>query len=347
MHGPATLPLPSESTPAASTRGTLRVVAAVLALLVLANLALALALHAWEQRNDPHVLVTAGKRAAIIAMSPRPDLLVIGDSSGRFGADAAVLAAAAGGTGFNACAFGDLLLLNNLWMLEDLAAAGALPRTVVLVHTLDLWPREASTIAPWLDLAPDWRDRLRRLGVDAGGSTSRRLRALAGRWLPLARDSHRARRMLDPFHTDQSRAIDLPSGHQLIPPDPERVRRGAASYAANLAKRPWQVTEVNRKAMAALLALCAKHGVEVRFAHAPTVDVLARDPGFIAGLAAANAWLAGLEAAHPHFRVLRRDVHAVRAERMQNPDHLADLAAIAEYSQALAAGLAATARQQP
>jgi len=89
---------------------------AALALVCAINVwaARALALHPLNQASR----VIRAKWSLLMNQKKPVDTLVLGDSSGNHGVVPAILAARLGGTALNLCTVGDLLAVNDCWMLE-------------------------------------------------------------------------------------------------------------------------------------------------------------------------------------------------------------------------------------
>lgn len=329
------LSLPSEQLAETSAPSLGRLAIAVVAILLVINLLLVALLARWEGDNDPHVQVTRGKRDALLTMPSAPEILALGDSSGLHGIDAEALGRGLGRPAYNACAFGYLLLLNNLWLCEDLEASARMPRTIVLVHVLDVWTRSERRIDVHLNLVPGWRARAARTELPFSRRIRAPLWALVNAWCPLVDDPEHARPAIAWLFGQPSprRAVLMPDGRQLIPaPRPASVRRQAEEARESLGDKRWSVSTINRAALDALLECCRRSGTEVFLAPAPVYDGLAATDEFKAATADANTYFRSVAGRHANFHLLAEQPKTFPAEVMQSCDHLATSAAVAEYT---------------
>lgn len=315
------LTLPGETDAPPPTAGRLAgLVAGALALALGLNAALIPLIGAWNRDHDTRKQVVAGKWRQL-GTGPIPGLLITGDSSGLHGADPSVFAERLGQPCYNACAFGSLGLANEAWLIQHLCNAGRLPRSVLSIHVLDVWPRDAGPLrsrlsdfpeelAPWRCwpplVAPPAPDRL-------------------GHLFPLVSSPAQARLALDravnPWRTGPSLRLDgfLP----LDEPDPANVRRDLARIRQRLAKRQVRISDINREAFLAIIATIDRAGSRFTLAEAPVPTELAGDPRYIQALDGLESELAGLAAGRAGFSILRTGRAGYPMQSMQDAEHLA------------------------
>ena len=312
---------PDERAPNGDRRRLVQVLLAVAVLLVAADAGLAWAIDRHRATSAMNRMVVAGKWDHL-ASAPAYDAILVGDSSGLFGADAALIGRLTGLRCYNACAFGSLGLANEAWLMQFLAEQGRLPKVVVAIHVHDIWPRDASVV-------------LGRLDAFEGAPWERwepRLTAARGSWrmqdaIPLAAAPRDAQAMLlgrwyDAIGHERLRA----DGSGILPqPDVRLVRSDVAAARERLARAATAapvLSPFTRASLAAMHAVVLRHPVRLVFAEAPVAEALAADPAYQRHLervrsevigcfpGASVAWIASGRRGYPE-------------QDMQNADHLA------------------------
>src|SRR5438128_2449200 len=129
--------LPVEIAGPSTARRLIGTIGGVLALVALANTA---ALFVLSRHPVNHGYKVIGAKWELLREQERPvDWLVLGDSSGNQGVVPAVLSERLGGSSLNLCTVGDLLAVNDAWMLETYIGTVGAPRKVLMVHAYDIW----------------------------------------------------------------------------------------------------------------------------------------------------------------------------------------------------------------
>src|SRR5262245_9968724 len=70
------------------------------------------------------------------------DWIVLGESSGSEGVTPDIISQELGGKALNLCTIGNMLVVNDAWMLDKYIAKFGPPRGVVIVHVYDIWDRD-------------------------------------------------------------------------------------------------------------------------------------------------------------------------------------------------------------
>ena len=129
---PRTSPPALAEVVAPTNRRQLMTTAAIVAVLILTVDLVAAALLAWRPVARDHWLVASKWR--LLDRARATDTLVLGDSSCNQGVRPDVLGAALGGSVLNLCTIGDLLVINDAWMLEAYLRRHPPPARVVVAN---------------------------------------------------------------------------------------------------------------------------------------------------------------------------------------------------------------------
>lgn len=278
------------------------------------------------------------------------DWLVVGDSSGNQGVRPDVWTAETGGTVLNLCTIGEMLALDDAWMVEDYVSRHGPPKGgVVVVHVYDVWHRPATsalrgplfariprpwgfwnTVTPKVSMSP----------LDAAG-------LLAAKYLPLYADNVTLANALlrgtwfAPPHFEMDAAGYMP----LRKPSPRVVEADAKLHLEFVRKAKFKPSQENVAALARLRELAEKHRFDLHLATSPLVEELAREPMWRRYYASVHAMLkqAAGDSKYVHL-ALPRPV-PFPAAVMENADHLTHEAA-ERYTRLLAAEVKA-ARSAP
>jgi hypothetical protein len=284
--------------------------------------------------------------------------LILGDSAGNQGADPETIAAALTtdpehpATALNLCVVADALAVHDAWILSAWIDRHGPPAGVVIVHTYDMWHREANHPEHTNSAA-----MLARAPVSPGRATPpvrftgpNLATYLAVRHAPLyAENESLASLIAEPGRTigrlrDRGDiAWQWPRADGFMPTPAtragavERDTRGHLNLLrGNRARRPLpaRLSPDNLAALGAIGALAEQHGFDVYLAAAPMHRGLWEAPRLQAYHATLRAALAEIDAAHERVHIALAEPVRFEANQMQNADHVALPAAI-EYSRTL------------
>lgn len=337
------LQLPEERTPDIRKRTTWHTIVLTICFVVLLNCAL-IWINQWYRTHASmeHAVVTQKWRH--LSNSPAYDVLLVGDSSGLNGVDPHLIATATGMTCYNACAFGDMLLVNEAWLLQYLETRRRLPAIVVSIHVHDVWPREETSLRRRLDEFPQgiepWKHYLPKLEP-----ARLRYRQFVSNTLPLVYQPTGSRNAVAnllfrtlPTDLSTSRFDDLGLGFPLRP-DPDLVRKDAANHLAWLGSRSLDspvLSPINKQAFETIVALLDRHHCKLLVVEGPTCDLLADAPAYQADLARIATELTTLAAGRADFHHVALGRIGFPVSLMQNADHLADSESRRSYSEQVA-----------
>ncbi|MEE2941112.1 MAG: hypothetical protein VX460_12045 [Planctomycetota bacterium] len=310
------------------------------ALAVLAVNALAVRLSPASERTYDGMIV---ERKWRLAQEGAPDggVIVIGDSSGNFAVDGAVLSEALGVPVVNLCAYGRFQVGGAAWFLDEALRAGGEPAMVVVVlgsRTFALDPGGAELAQ--VPIAPfEWSSRLPRAGLDAGRAAA----FLRARALPLfdQAPSFEASALSGRWQVDPAVLRVEPDGTTRLPRAyPEGVEPFARRLLEELAAVQGPVpSERERRAVRGLVADAEARGYDLVFVDGPIWEGLAEDPEHAAFLERVHGFLDEACAGSERARRLDVPLQTFPAAELENPFHVVPDAA-RRFSARLAGQLA-------
>lgn len=260
------------------------------------------------------------------------DTLILGDSTCNQGVRPDVWREQFGGSVVNLCTIGDMLAVDDVWMLEEYLRRHPAPRHVVIVHTYDTWQREANArFSMLLGEVPRpfgfWRDSTMPLDVGLGDQAL----IAADRWFPLYSDEISIRLWVShprwTYHHHEGFHL-TPDGYMAeLHARPAGVRKDAELHLPALAE-PWHPSPANARALAALARIAQQHHLDVAIAPAPIYDGLWADPRMPRRFAEIEDWIRSSVRGAPTIRVIDGPPMTFAATQMTNVDHVIDDAAV-------------------
>jgi hypothetical protein len=301
---------------------TLRLAGGLIAFLVIFNVA-AVVLLAVRPVNRGNWLVRA-KWDLLDRTSP-VETLVLGDSSCNQGVVPAVLDAKLHTRSINLCTIGNMLAVNDAWMLDEYISAHGAPKRVVIVHVYDMWSRDAdATFMRLLGKIPRGWGFWKRMtpALDLGISDLEDI--VSSKFLPLHAETTSLQQWLtSPGAAMRTRfAIDERGFMAVTEAAPKRVAQNLLKHERELPELTTEPTPINHAALVALDELARTHHLDVTIALAPMVDELwakAAMQRHVDGLRRAIRRMIG---AGSPIRVLDGAPATFTAAQMENVDHV-------------------------
>jgi hypothetical protein len=267
------------------------------------------------------------------------DDLVLGDSSCNQGVNPATLARALGDRrAINLCTIGDMLALNDAWMLQTYVERFGAPRRVIIVHVYDIWGRNF-----------DWS----RIGsIPIGLLSLRRLRPevqlkrwqlrsyLESRYFPLYSSnlSLQARlRAGDPAMSNAPgpRLVDSLGFLADTVAFPDSVEHDLQGHLRFLEGSDFKLSRDNERSLGRIARLAEEHDFDVYLVAAPVYERLAEARTFRTYFARVQQSLAAQAGEGSRIHLVFDQPMAFAAGEMQNADHLV-LTAANRYTEELA-----------
>jgi len=208
------------------------------------------------------------------------DWLVLGDSSADQGVIPDHFEVELGGSALNLATVGNVLAINDVWMLDEYISRHGAPNNVVIVHVYDMWRREVETSAfAKIPLTPGfWWSKDPSLSLNLSDAAE----LPAFRYLPL----YQAKSLLKKLADEPSKLRTPPRMIQsngfspVIESQPDRVESDFGVHKNFYSKSQFEITEANTDALDILVELADEHDFNVYIANSPIYEGMKSDPGF-------------------------------------------------------------------
>lgn len=254
------------------------------------------------------------------------DWLVLGDSSCNQGIEPTVLEQTLGGEAVNLCTIGDLLAVNDAWMLERHIERLGPPRHVLIVHVYDVWIRTRRYLnrQPLLAKIPlpwgFWED----LDPSVELSPKEERRIAVARYLPLWAENktlsswlhHPSKVFERDFHVTDEGFMPLDKAN------PRNVKRDSREHLERAKKRRLKLAPINEAALDHIAALAERHGFDVWIATSPVWEGVWKDQRFRSMFHGVVRQVQAVAAKHPRLHVILPTPATFRANEMENVDHV-------------------------
>jgi hypothetical protein len=271
------------------------------------------------------------------------EVLVLGDSSCNQGLDPAVLTSVLGVPAVNLCTVGDLLAVNDVWMLAEWLVRHPAPKDIIVMHAYDGWHRGESYVTrnPLLAKIPlpwgFWRRMKPSLAISANDEWA----LAAARWLPLWAENKTLSTWLlgkqqppdEAFALTDAGFMAVKSAH------PVRVAKDVKEHKSFLARNKSRLSAANAEALEQLKELARAHGLRVWLVPSPVAKTLARERSFLAYWKNLKALMDAKIDDEPRVSWLMADPLEFAPNEMENADHVTARAA-ERLSRAVATALA-------
>ena len=330
--------LPEEVIQPVRPRQLMATWAAVLVLVLLCNFLVAPRL--LEGGRNLAGWIISHKWRLLVGLDAPVDDLVLGDSSCNQGVNPAVLAGALGDDrAVNLCTIGDMLALNDAWMLQNYIERFGPPRRVIMVHVYDIWSRDFDGAR--IGAIPVGLASLRKLRPEVTLKRWQLRSYLESRYFPLYSSnlSLQARlRLGDPSQRGAAgpRRIDSLGFIADTTAFPDSVVRDMNGHLKFLGGSSFKLSRDNARSLARIAELAQEHDFDVYLASAPMYDSLAGNDLFRRYNAQVQEALAKASGSGSRIHLIFEQPMEFPASQLQNADHLV-LEAANRYTLALAA----------
>lgn len=251
------------------------------------------------------------------------DWLILGDSSCNQGVVPSILNERLNVSSINLCTIGDMLSLDNAWMLEKYIQRFGAPKNVLIVHVYDAWNREVnrSLLAKvplnwgyWQQLQPQ---------LDFGLRDTSQL--FVEKYIPLYSENQSLAYSLkfpgEAFNRSQSFQLEEDGFMIWEKPNPEYVEAQRKMHIDFTRKNKFNLSSTNRKALEHIVNLAEKYDLNIYLANSPIYEKLYENQDF-------KAYFTNLQDTLDSYAAKSERVHYIREpitfpkEEMENADHL-------------------------
>jgi hypothetical protein len=264
---------------------------------------------------------------SLVERLERPvDWLILGDSSCNQGVRPDVLRDKLGGSVLNLCTIGDMLAINDAWMLQRAIARGATPKNVVIVHVYDMWQRPAGakfreTLITKIPLGWGFWEAMRP-PMDMSFEQKRAF--FLSRYAPLWSENvtlsdwaMNPRKLLS-----RNFSIDEEGYMRSDLVRPQSVEADYQEHRRFVRGRKFIFSEANRLALEQIRLMADEHDFHVHIASAPLYKGLWNDEEFQAYYRQVQAGLRGVVKRSHRLSYVLEQPPVFEAEQMENADHV-------------------------
>ncbi|MBN2148174.1 MAG: hypothetical protein JW726_12345 [Anaerolineales bacterium] len=262
------------------------------------------------------------------------DWLILGDSSCNQGVMPAVFESELGQSALNLCTIGNVGTLGDLWMLDAYIERFGPPQHVVIVHVYDIWYRKINpVIFGQVQVPPSfWQNFL--LADEFLGDDRVKGELFIERYVPLHAQGRIVGQIFQEIFLLERNPL-LPkwslTEDGYLPADPampDIVVNGAESHIQFVMENSFSVSEVNQKALRAIIDLAEEYQFDVILVNSPVYEGLYANADFQVYLANMMVWQQRIATKSERIQVIS-NVRTFPADQMQNPDHLITSGAVA------------------
>ena len=262
----------------------------------------------------------------LLSLEQPVDDLVLGDSSCNQGVNPVILARDLGDQrAVNLCTIGDMLALNDAWMLQTYVERFGAPKRVIIVHVYDIWSRDFD----WSRIGsiPVGLLSLRRLqpGVELKRWQLRSY--VESRYFPLYSSNLSLKARLRPGdpglrNAPGPRRVDSLGFLADTVAFPDSVEHDLQGHLRFLKDASFALSPDNERSLARIARLAEEHGFDVYLAAAPVYHKLAEAESFRNYYGEIQQSLAGRAGEGSRMHLVFDQPMTFAADEMQNADHL-------------------------
>jgi hypothetical protein len=255
------------------------------------------------------------------------DWLVLGDSSCSQGVDPEVIKTELNQTAINLCTTGDMGTLDNLWMLEEYIQRHGPPKSVLILHTFDMWYRDFDPVR--LGQVPRawkfWEDHTFGSGLMANEDI--RWETFLEHYVPLYSQIKTTRMIIRSTLSGKHNplvSIWEMTKDGFVPafePKPDIVLAGEQQQINFASENTFQVSNMNDKALRKMVELAEMYNFNLFLANAPVYTGLYNNPEYQEYNQNVQSYLQSVADESDKVQHIE-SVKTFPVEQMQNPDHL-------------------------
>jgi len=301
------------------------------AFFVLANLALSPLIERYPL-NATYILVRE-QWQQVLEGHLDADFLILGDSSALHGVNPDTLDSLVGVRSLNLGTVGNLLAINDAWMLHTYVERKGPPKAVLIVHVVDVWNRPVEAV-PFAKVPLRWGYwREAPTLYPFGLATVFKMSII--RTLPLSTDSESvAQYVLNPksrlFETLESRVHgSLRRGFWRLPDrsDSQQILADSAAQLDFVRSHEPAISEPNRHALQSIGELTERLQFEAYLSVSPVYEALAASPEYRQFWESTRRRIIEVTSAYPRVHVIP-DIPTARLDELTDTvDHLSGTAA--------------------
>ncbi|MGB6297652.1 MAG: hypothetical protein WBF90_15910 [Rivularia sp. (in: cyanobacteria)] len=264
------------------------------------------------------------KKWEILLKQKKPvDWLILGDSSCNQGVVPTIVNERLNTNSINLCTIGDMLLLDNSWMLDKYIQRVGVPKNILIVHVFDAWRRGINR--PVFAQVPLNWGYWKQVEPKLNFSKSDTLQLFIERYIPLYSEnqsvSHLLKSPYDAFNRSQNFRLTKDGFMIWEKPNPEFVEAQRKMHLDFTRKNKFYLSSNNREALEHIAKLAEKHDFNVYIANSPIYEKLYDHKDFKAYFGQLQDTLNGYAAKSDRVHYIQEPITFPK-EEMENADHL-------------------------
>jgi hypothetical protein len=320
VRGTGHYELPDERVVECNAGSVAAVAVATLALLASANAGVCVLLSRYPQ-SQAYEWTTYKWRLLLERAGP-VDWLILGDSSGAYGVDPALIRTRLGKTALNLCTTAPMLLAEDAWMLAEYVSRFGGPDVVLLVHTHRRYSDQQVSPQCAAHVPMAW-GYWRRVSPPLHFSAQERITFLLARYVPLYSESTTLGRIVRLRRQIRLRTPFRDDGFYVCPRARPAIARGQAlQRLRELPGLDPSVSDLNAQAIQEVARLAEARRFDAYVVSAPVCSCLAGEPSFVAYNEAIQGQLAQLASGSDRLHVLLSSPMTFAARSMADPSHV-------------------------
>ncbi|MGB7441864.1 MAG: hypothetical protein WA919_12405 [Coleofasciculaceae cyanobacterium] len=279
----------------------------------------------YLQKNTPNrgYFLINQKWEMLLGLKQPVNWLILGDSSCNQGIIPSVLNEKLNVTSLNLCTIGDMLALNDAWMLDKYIKKLGVPQNILLVHVYDVWHRSANPRL--LGKIPLNLPNLQKLQPQISLSFKQLIQFFWWRYFPLNSESSSLANLLKhPIESyEQAKSFKLEENGFMIweKADPYGVEVDTKRHIKFTKDNRFKLSSPNHQALEKIAALAQHYNFNVYLANSPIHQKLSENEEFQAYYAQVKATLSTYAAQSEQIHYISEPVTFSKYQ-MQNSDHL-------------------------
>lgn len=255
------------------------------------------------------------------------DILILGDSSGNQGVDTDLIEEKTGKSAINLATIGNVLSLNDYWMLTEYIKKFGSPSCVVNIHVYDIWHDHANHAAiAQIPLKPI--QMISNLS-QAGLGIKFQAKYLLARYLPsLSENTSLKHLLMRPWKMSKPNIPLSDTGFQPWPDaNPKNVLNDIETHKQFVKKNTFKPSKENIYALKQMGKLSVNKGFSLTIVNSPMVDSLYEKENLKNYLSDVNNFIKEITAGYDNMHNLFSTPEVFKPSVMQNADHLTTEAA--------------------
>lgn len=255
--------------------------------------------------------------------------LILGDSSANQGVIPTIVEEELGGRAVNLATNGDMIMINDLWMLDYYIKKFGPPENVLIVHVYDIWHRDFNPVL--LGLMPlnwgFWKESSVTDNLVWNREIQRNI--FLERYVPIYSLNNTLGSIIKDIFLNFKNPLRSnwtlePNGYlPAFDPKPEIVVADARDHIQFASENEFDLSDINQESLAKVKQLADEYGINIYIALGPQYEGMAADQNFREYLDTVMEHLSQFDAQSESIHFIS-DVKAFPANQMQTADHLID-----------------------